>query len=79
MNSIADDSLLDERVELRRRLQAQRLLIAKRLGPPTPGSGANGGFSPRSATLRLLRDALKKETNRPNPKTKPGRVTTTKR
>jgi hypothetical protein len=31
------------------------------------------------ATLRLFRDALKKEATRPKPKPKPGRVTTTKR
>jgi hypothetical protein len=50
MNSITDTSLAEKRRSLRRRLQAQRQVIALQL---EPGSGVNGSY-PRSRTMRFL-------------------------
>jgi hypothetical protein len=50
MSSITDISLLQQRESLCRRLQAQRQVIAKQLGPE---SGMNGSY-PRSRTMRFL-------------------------
>jgi hypothetical protein len=50
MSSTPDISLVEQRQSLRRRLQAQRQVIAQRLGPE---SGMNGSY-PRSRTMRFL-------------------------
>ena len=50
MSSTTDISLLEQRQSLSRQLQAQRQVIAQRLGPV---SGLNGSY-PRSHTMRLL-------------------------
>lgn len=50
MSSTTDISLLEQRDNLRRRLQAQRQVIAQRLGPD---SGIKGSY-PRSRTMRFL-------------------------
>jgi len=50
MSSITDTSLVEQRQSLRRRLEAQRQVIAQQLGQ---GSGMNGSY-PRSRTMRFL-------------------------
>ena len=50
MSSITDTSLIEQRQSLRRRLQAQRQVIAQQLGQE---SGMNGSY-PRSRTMRFL-------------------------
>ena len=50
MSSTAAISLFEQRQSLRRRLQAQRQLIAQQLGSE---SGMNGSY-PRSRTMRFL-------------------------
>jgi hypothetical protein len=50
MSSITDPSLVEQRQSLRRRLQAQRQVIAQQLGQE---SGINGSY-PRSRTMRFL-------------------------
>lgn len=50
MTSITDASLVEQRQSLRRRLQAQRQVIAQQLGQE---SGMNAGY-PRSRTMRFL-------------------------
>jgi hypothetical protein len=50
MTSITDTSLVEQRQSLRRQLQAQRQVIAQRLGQE---SGMNAGY-PRSRTMRFL-------------------------
>ena len=50
MSSTTAISLVERRHSLLRRLQAQRQVIAQRLGPE---SGTNGSY-PRSHTMRLL-------------------------
>jgi len=50
MTSITDTSLVEQRQTLRRRLQAQRQLIAERLEQE---SGMNAGY-PRSRMMRFL-------------------------
>ena len=50
MSSITDTPLLEQRQSLRRRLQAQRQVIAQQLGQE---SGMNGSY-PRSRTMRFL-------------------------
>lgn len=50
MSSTTDISLLEQREGLRRRLQAQRQVIAQRLGQD---SEMNGSY-PRSRTMRFL-------------------------
>jgi hypothetical protein len=50
MSSITDTSLVERRLSLRRRLQAQRRVIAQQLGQQ---SGMNGSY-PRSRTMRFL-------------------------
>jgi len=50
MSSISDTSLIEQRQSLRRRLQAQRQVIAQQLGQE---SGMNGSY-PRSRTVRFL-------------------------
>jgi hypothetical protein len=50
VSSASDISLAEQRQSLRRRLQAQRRLIARQLGPE---SAMNGSY-PRSRTMRFL-------------------------
>jgi hypothetical protein len=50
MSSITDTPLVEQRLSLRRRLQAQRRVIAEQLGQE---SGMNGSY-PRSRTMRFL-------------------------
>ena len=50
MTSITDTSLVEQRESLRRRLQAQRQVIAQQLGQE---SGMNARY-PRSRTMRFL-------------------------
>jgi hypothetical protein len=50
VSSASDISLAEQRQSLRRRLQAQRRLIARKLGPE---SAMNGSY-PRSRTMRFL-------------------------
>ena len=50
MTSITDASLVEQRQSLRRRLQAQRQVIAQQLAQE---SGMNAGY-PRSRTMRFL-------------------------
>jgi hypothetical protein len=50
MSSIADTPLVEQRLSLRRRLQAQRQVIAQQLGQE---SGMNGSY-PRSRTMRFM-------------------------
>jgi hypothetical protein len=50
MSSITDSPLVEQRRSLRRRLQAQRQVIAQQLGQE---SGMNGSY-PRSRTMRIL-------------------------
>ena len=50
MTSITDASLVEQRQSLRRRLQAQRQVIAQQLAQET---GMNAGY-PRSRTMRFL-------------------------
>jgi hypothetical protein len=50
MSSITDTSLVEQRQSLRRQLQAQRQVIAQRLGQE---SGMNASY-PRSRTMRFL-------------------------
>ena len=50
MSSITDTPLVEQRLSLRRRLQAQRQVIARQLGQE---SGMNGSY-PRSRTMRFL-------------------------
>ena len=50
MSSITDIPLVEQRQSLRRRLQAQRQVIAQQLGQE---SGMNGSY-PRSETMRFL-------------------------
>jgi hypothetical protein len=50
MSSITDTPLVEQRLSLRRRLQAQRQVIAQQLGHE---SGMNGSY-PRSRTMRFL-------------------------
>ena len=50
MTSITDASLVEQRQSLRRRLQAQRQVIAHQLAQE---SGMNAGY-PRSRTMRFL-------------------------
>jgi hypothetical protein len=50
MSSITDTPLVEQRLSLRRRLQAQRRVIAEQLGQD---SGMNGSY-PRSRTMRFL-------------------------
>jgi hypothetical protein len=50
MSSITDTPFVEQRLSLRRRLQAQRRVIAKQLGQE---SGMNGSY-PRSRTMRFL-------------------------
>jgi hypothetical protein len=50
MSSITDTSLVERRLSLRRRLQAQRRVIAQQLGQQ---SGMNGSY-PRSRMMRFL-------------------------
>ncbi len=50
MSLIAANSIAEQRLMLRRRLLAQRELIALQLGP---ASGMSSGF-PRSMTMRVL-------------------------
>jgi len=50
MSSITDSPLVEQRQSLRRRLQAQRQVIARQLGQE---SGMNGSY-PRSRTMRIL-------------------------
>jgi hypothetical protein len=50
MSSTAALSLLEQRQSLRRRLQAQRRVIARQLGPE---SGMHDSY-PRSRTMRFL-------------------------
>ena len=50
MSSITDSPLVEQRQSLRRRLQAQRQVIAQQLGQE---SGMNGSY-PRSRTMRFL-------------------------
>jgi hypothetical protein len=50
MSSITDIPLVEQRLSLRRRLQAQRQVIAQQLGQE---SGMNGNY-PRSRTMRFL-------------------------
>jgi hypothetical protein len=50
MSSITDTPLVEQRLSLRRRLQAQRQVIAQQLGQE---SGMNGSY-PRSRTMRFL-------------------------
>jgi hypothetical protein len=50
MRSATDTSLVEQRQSLRLRLQAQRQVIARQLGPE---SAMNGGY-PRSRTMRFL-------------------------
>ena len=50
MSPITDTPLVEQRQSLRRRLQAQRQVIARQLGRE---SGMNGSY-PRSRTMRIL-------------------------
>jgi len=50
MSSITDTPLVEQRLSLRRRLQAQRQVIAQQLGQE---SEMNGSY-PRSRTMRFL-------------------------
>jgi hypothetical protein len=50
MSSTTAISLVEQRQSLRRRLQAQRQVIAQQLGPE---SGMHGSY-PRSRTMRFL-------------------------
>jgi hypothetical protein len=50
MSSVTDTPLVEQRLSLRRRLQAQRRVIAEQLGQE---SGINGSY-PRSRTMRFL-------------------------
>jgi len=50
VSSITDTPLVEQRLSLRRQLQAQRQVIAQQLGQE---SGMNGSY-PRSRTMRLL-------------------------
>jgi hypothetical protein len=50
MSPITDTPLVEQRLSLRRRLQAQRRVIAQQLGQQ---SGMNGSY-PRSRTMRFL-------------------------
>jgi hypothetical protein len=50
MSPITDTPLVERRLSLRRRLQAQRRVIAQQLGQQ---SGMNGSY-PRSRTMRFL-------------------------
>jgi hypothetical protein len=50
MRSATDTSLVEQRQRLCLRLQAQRQVIARQLGPE---SAMNGGY-PRSRTMRFL-------------------------
>jgi hypothetical protein len=50
MSSITNVPLVEQRLSLRRRLQAQRQLIAQQLGQE---SGMSGSY-PRSRTMRFL-------------------------
>jgi hypothetical protein len=50
MSPIIDTSFADKRQDLRRRLQAQREVIAEQLGP---GFRMSGSY-PRSRTMRFL-------------------------
>jgi hypothetical protein len=50
MSSITDTPFAEQRLSLRRRLQAQRRVIAQQLGQE---SGMNGSY-PRSRTMRFL-------------------------
>jgi hypothetical protein len=50
VSSITDTPLVEQRQNLRRRLQAQRQVIAQQLGQE---SGMNGSY-PRSRTMRFL-------------------------
>jgi hypothetical protein len=50
MSSITGTPLVEQRLSLRRRLQAQRRVIAEQLGQE---SGMNGSY-PRSRTMRFL-------------------------
>ena len=50
MSPITDIPLVEQRQSLRRRLQAQRQVIAQQLGQE---SGTNGSY-PRSETMRFL-------------------------
>jgi hypothetical protein len=50
MSSITDIPLVEQRLSLRRRLQAQRQVIAQQLGQE---SGMNGNYH-RSRTMRFL-------------------------
>lgn len=50
MSPITDIPLVEQRQSLRRRLQAQRQVIAQQLGQE---SGMNGSY-PRSETMRFL-------------------------
>ena len=50
MSPITDTPFVEQRQSLRRRLQAQRQVIAQRLGQE---SGMNGSY-PRSETMRFL-------------------------
>jgi hypothetical protein len=50
MSAITGTPLVEQRLSLRRRLQAQRRVIAEQLGQE---SGMNGSY-PRSRTMRFL-------------------------